>query len=212
MKLLFAKKFVIPFESGIVVIKHWKIHNYIAKDRFKPTKYQDEKAQLDLDENNSYTKCIQSVYKMDTQVRLGKDSIGKVSIDKDSIGDDVPSDDDTPHHIPPILSFPTNKKDEVYNIYQTDIDDWSDIYPNVNVLQELKKMKGWLDANPKRRKTKSGLPRFINAWLSKEQDKPKRYDLTVEEIDETPKEKPSITYSQDEFDEIQAELRALLKK
>lgn len=80
LKLLALKKFIIPFESGVVVIKHWKIHNYIAKDRFKETKYKEERALLSLDENNSYTNCIQDVYEMDTQVRLGKDSIGKNNI------------------------------------------------------------------------------------------------------------------------------------
>ena len=80
MSVLITKKFIIPFESGIVVIKHWKIHNYIAKDRYKETKYKKEKEMLQLDENNSYTTCIQPVYKMDTQVRLGKVSIGKDNI------------------------------------------------------------------------------------------------------------------------------------
>ncbi len=77
---LINKKFIIPFETGIVVIKHWKIHNYIRNDRFKPTKYQDEKTTLALDENNAYTTSkIQENYvgipsdnQMDTQDRLGK--------------------------------------------------------------------------------------------------------------------------------------------
>ena len=77
LKLLFVKKFLIPFDNGIVVIKHWKIHNYISKDRYTETKYKEEKALLTLDENKSYTLCIQDVYKPSTQVRLGKDSIGK---------------------------------------------------------------------------------------------------------------------------------------
>lgn len=85
LKLLFVKKFVIPFESGIVVIKHWKIHNYIQNDRFHETKYKDEKALLEYDENKAYRltngyqndECIQDVYIMDTEVRLGKVSIGK---------------------------------------------------------------------------------------------------------------------------------------
>jgi hypothetical protein len=55
LKLLAAKKFILPFESGVVVIKHWKIHNYIQKDRYTETKYKDEKLMLSLDENNSYT-------------------------------------------------------------------------------------------------------------------------------------------------------------
>lgn len=79
MKLLIAKNFVLIFESGIIVVKHWRIHNYIQKDRYKPTNYQYEMNQLEVKENGSYTKCIQSVSKMDTQVRLGKDSLGKVN-------------------------------------------------------------------------------------------------------------------------------------
>ena len=54
MKILIAKQFIIPFESGIVVIKHWKIHNYIRGDRYVPTIYQEEKSQLGLDENKGY--------------------------------------------------------------------------------------------------------------------------------------------------------------
>ena len=87
MNVLIARKFVIPFESGVVVIKHWKIHNYIQKDRFIETKYKDERAMLELEENNSYripvsildTKCIQNVSSLDTQVSIGKDRLGKVN-------------------------------------------------------------------------------------------------------------------------------------
>lgn len=75
MRLLVAKSFIIPFESGVVVIKHWRINNYIQKDRYKPTTYTDERAQLQLKENGSYTECIQNGYNLDTQVRLGKVSI-----------------------------------------------------------------------------------------------------------------------------------------
>ena len=81
LKLLITKNFIIPFESGIVVIKHWKIHNYIRGDRYKETVYQEEKSLLIEKDNKAYTTGIPSdnqvVYQMDTQVRLGKDSIGK---------------------------------------------------------------------------------------------------------------------------------------
>lgn len=59
LKLLFAKKFVIPFESGIVVIKHWQINNYLRSDRYKPTKYIDEKAELIVEPNGAYKKIEQ---------------------------------------------------------------------------------------------------------------------------------------------------------
>lgn len=76
-KLLILKKFIIAFESGVIVIKHWKIHNYIQKDRYKPTIYQEEKNELIIKENKAYTECIQNAYSSDTQVRLGKDRLGK---------------------------------------------------------------------------------------------------------------------------------------
>ena len=77
MNLLIAKKFILSFDSGVIVIKHWRIHNYIQKDRYKETKYLDEKNQITTDEKGSYTQCIQDVYKMDTQVRLGKERLGQ---------------------------------------------------------------------------------------------------------------------------------------
>ena len=55
LKLLIAKSFIIPFESGVVVIKHWKIHNYIRGDRLVKTQYKDEKALLSVKENGAYT-------------------------------------------------------------------------------------------------------------------------------------------------------------
>ena len=81
MKVLVMKRFIIPFESGIVVIKHWKIHNYIQKDRYKPTLYAKERRQLELKDNGAYTECIQDVSKVETQVSIGKsrDRIGKSS-------------------------------------------------------------------------------------------------------------------------------------
>lgn len=85
LKILCAKNFIIPFESGIIVIKHWKIHNYIQNDRYKPTVYEEEKALLSVKNNKAYTldtECIQDVSIVDTQVRLGKDSLGKNSISR----------------------------------------------------------------------------------------------------------------------------------
>ena len=59
----------------------------------------------------------------------------------------------------------------LYPIHQSDIDMWQELYPGVNVLQQLRAMSGWLDANPQKRKTRKGVKRFINNWLSREQDK-----------------------------------------
>ena len=76
LKVLLGKRYVLGFESGVIVIKHWRINNYLQNDRCKPTTYIEEKATLTLDGKNAYTekdKCIQGVY---TQ-----NSIDKISLD-----------------------------------------------------------------------------------------------------------------------------------
>lgn len=71
---------------------------------------------------------------------------------------------------PTVISILLNDGEE-YPITQNDVDNWAKLYQAVNIMQELRKMKGWADANPKKRKTKGGIKRFINSWLAKEQDK-----------------------------------------
>lgn len=89
-KLLIVKQFILTFDSGIIVIKHWKIHNLIQTDRFKETTYLEEKAMLALDRKNAYverseTECIQSGNKPLPQVRLEE-----VSTDKGRLEEDAP--------------------------------------------------------------------------------------------------------------------------
>jgi hypothetical protein len=83
-KLLIVKRFVLTFDSGVIVIKHWRMHNYIQKDRYKPTVYQEEKSLIAIKENGVYTDCIQNGYSLDTQdsIELSKDSI---ELGKDNI-------------------------------------------------------------------------------------------------------------------------------
>lgn len=71
---------------------------------------------------------------------------------------------------PVVITILLNDKTE-YPITEADVAGWSELYPAVDIMQELRKMKGWADANPKKRKTKAGIKRFINSWLSNEQDR-----------------------------------------
>ena len=81
LNLLLLKRFILSFDSGVIVIKHWRIHNYIRNDRYKETKYIEEKSTLMLDEKGAYkewdTVGIPLVSKMDTQDRIEEDRIGK---------------------------------------------------------------------------------------------------------------------------------------
>lgn len=98
LKLLMAKKFLIPFESGIVVIKHWRIHNYIRNDRYKETNYTEEKSMLGIEKNKAYSLLVENNNctplisvspngipkgdKVEPQNRLDKNRLEENSIDK----------------------------------------------------------------------------------------------------------------------------------
>ena len=81
MKVLLAKKFLLAFDSGVIVIKHWRINNYLRNDRYMPTKYIEEKAMLSEDENNAYTLSKPVGIPSNGIPSIGKDSIGKDRLD-----------------------------------------------------------------------------------------------------------------------------------
>jgi hypothetical protein len=211
LKLLIAKNFIIPFESGIVVIKHWKIHNYIRNDRYKETVYQEEMAMLNVKENKAYTLGIPNGYQMDTQVRLGKDSIGKVSIDKDNnMGD---SDESQP--VPKRKNFVPPSVEEVkdYCIERSnnvDAEAFVDFYESKGWMVGKNKMKDWKAAVrtwEKGNRTKQPIRQeTVPSWIKKKQDFPQQnYDF-----DEL--EKDLLGESDPAFEERKEALQARLKE
>lgn len=153
LKVLVAKKFIIPFESGIVVIKHWKIHNYIRNDRYKETVYQEEKALLAEKDNKAYTVDYgipdgnQNGYIMDTQVRLGKERIGKGSVVEDNnIGD---SDESQPAEpAPKRKQFKPPTVEEVHEyccerMNNVNAEAFVDFYESKGWMVGKNKMKDW---------------------------------------------------------------------
>lgn len=79
LKVLLTKRFLLAFEGGVVVIKHWLIHNLIQKDRYHPTRFLEQKKRLFVKENKAYTETSDSVNKMLTEVRLGKVRLGYIT-------------------------------------------------------------------------------------------------------------------------------------
>ena len=127
LKLLAAKNFIIPFESGIVVIKHWKIHNYIQKDRYKATVYKEEKSMLTEKKNGAYTldtECIQNVSGSVSQDRIGKVRLGKVR--------DTSSQSDSDESEEPEAKI---NYQEILNLYHTICKS----LPSVRVLSDTRK-------------------------------------------------------------------------
>lgn len=82
LKLLMAKKFLIPFESGIVVIKHWRIHNYIRSDRYKETNYIEEKSMLGIEKNKAYSLLVEN-----------KDCTPLISLSQNGMSNGIPMGD-----------------------------------------------------------------------------------------------------------------------
>lgn len=95
LNILAIRKFIIPFDNGVVVIKHWRIHNYIRKDRYSETTYSEEKSLLEVDENRAYrlisdeknSEKMPTVNQRSTNgqplVDAGKDRLGKDRLGKD---------------------------------------------------------------------------------------------------------------------------------
>ena len=170
LKLLIAKRFIIPFESGIVVIKHWKIHNYIQKDRYKETIYKEEKSMLQLKGNNAYTlsdtPCIHNGYSSDTQDSIGKDSI---EIDKDSI--EIIEKPKRKRFVPPTLEDVKAYCQERQN--NVDAERFVDYYTSNGWVVGKNKMKDWKAAVRTWEKSNYNTPK-----QQAEQQEPKRYGGT----------------------------------
>ena len=106
-KILIAKKFIIVFESGVIVIKHWRIHNTLSKMRYKETSYLDEKSQLLIKENNAYSldegkplddsRLVEMGKRQvrrtvdEQETNLSKEKLNKDKTSKDKLSEDKPS-------------------------------------------------------------------------------------------------------------------------
>lgn len=189
LEQLANKKFVLIRDESLILIKGWRINNTIQPTRLVETKFIDDLKQLFFDENNSYTEkptekptlssCQQIVDDLSTQVSIGKVSIGKDSIGKyrnthinSNIRVSCQSDENESEQANEnvFITLTLNDKTE-HPITKTIVEEMKSLYPKVDVEQEFRNMKGWLIANPTKRKTKSGIMRFVNSWLAKEQNK-----------------------------------------
>ena len=155
LRLLLAKRFILGFENGVVVIKHWRMHNLLRKDRYNPTQYIEEKARLEVKEDGAYTEKGAVDYlattwqpngnQMATQDRIGKDRIGKDSIVECISAEPTPAPKKPTKH----------KKGEYGHVLLTDeqedklIDEYGEIVTAkaITFLDEYIEMKGYKAKN-----------------------------------------------------------------
>ena len=224
LKLLIAKRFLITFESGVIVIKHWRIHNTLSAGRYHETSYVSEKDMLKLKRNNAYTlndgeeindeKLIEmskrqvdeqktskrrTLDEQKTNSDLGLDK--ELDLDKDLEEEKIinsscgePSKSATPPE-PVFIKIPLNDKTE-YEVTVSKVAEYKETYPAVDVEQQLRNMRQWSIDNPIKRKTRVGISRFMNNWLQREQDRGGCYKNTTTA--------PRINKAAEQFDEYQS--------
>lgn len=154
VNILIARKFVIPFDSGVVVIKHWRINNYLRNDRYTETKYLEEKSNLEVDKNGSYTA------KNNTGIPVGIPTVstGKVRLGKDSIGKDINT-----------ISCNENSEIEVLDQKEMWFESFWEIYPKHQDKKKAKQKFLKLCTNEKEYKAiMNGLRNVLPVWAKKD--------------------------------------------
>lgn len=194
LRVLVAKGFVqVLNEDLITYITDWNENNKIRPDRKIDSIYQDLLLKMNpdvplierrerADKRTDNGQAVDGQWTDNGRHRLGKDRIGKVSLGKDRLGEvsdcSEPQGDSEPEAETAVLILndgsgwrPTVK----------DYEEWCRVYPNVDVHHELERMRQWCLSNPKKRKTRGGIRRFVTTWLDGEQNKPKK--TTVSKLD-----------------------------
>lgn len=181
LNILIAKSFILVFsETGVIVVKHWRIHNYIQKDRYHETNYKQEKKMLETNENGAYefrkNNSLQDGYNLDTEcipsIGKSKDSIDKSNnnILPEQSGQQKQENDNEistqlyqgarEYHMP-------LKNGDDYVVTENDVKEFERLYPGIDVDAQMRKATAWLKSNSQKRKTKRGMPRFLNGWISR---------------------------------------------
>ena len=219
MNLLLLKKFILRFDTGVMVIKHWKINNYIRSDRYKPTLYQDELRQLEVKQDGGYrfigaienekTPINQQVlpvgYQKDTEIRLDKIRLDKSSIDKGSNNNDLYFMDQLNKDVKKNTTFETLEK-LIKNNFLTPKRDLTEV--------EARQLFDWVSEYPR-----NYLEHIISELCLISTDKRNfRYlKAVIIKAYDTWSEKPTINTSNQnmvaaDLDDVFAELKALKEK
>lgn len=197
--------YVYRFESGVVVIRHWRASNTIRSDRYTRTIHIAEASMIFLDENAGVYYLASDVpegieapniidikaskkaskktswqptgnHTATTRQPTGNQSVPQVRLDKESIDKDIYNTSYSPElksseaSEKPFITFPCIK-DETFEVTNEYLEQLKGYYPGLDVEQQIRNMRSWIDGNPNSRKTASGMKRFITNWLNREQNR-----------------------------------------
>lgn len=161
LKILLMKRFIIGFASGVIVIKHWRMHNTLKSDRYHPTDYQEEFAQLGIKPNKAYTdhpdrqlppqangvepEWNQDGTNLETEISIGLDK----GLGIEEGREDYTACAEQPESVAITMLLNDGTEYAISDVY---IAQMQELFPNVDVWQQMMKMKAWCINNPKKRK------------------------------------------------------------
>lgn len=165
LRALTSAELVILYEVGgkpFLQMKTWDRHQQIRTKKSRYPGPEDENSVLissDINCNQMISDVCLNPIQSESESKSESESNPNYSTEQTDVGS------------MPVFGLPLNDGSE-FQISQEKYNEFLELYPAVDVIQELRKMKGWLDSNPKKRKTKTGILRFVNGWLSRAQDSP----------------------------------------
>ena len=179
LKLLIMKRFVLAFDDGVIVIKHWRMHNTIRKDRYTPTKYQDDLKLLGIKDNGAYTwqpdgNQLATTWQPDrnqlSPPDIGLDLDSGIDLDTNTSCSERSENRTEQEPLAPVEAIPLNDGTE-WKPTLRQYEEYCRLYGNCDVTREFAKMRQWSNDNPRKKKTKHGVRRFVSGWLSREHDR-----------------------------------------
>ena len=170
---------MIEIINGVITIPNWGKHQTL--DSYEKRKERDRLYQAERRAKQKQLTEKSTDASTDSSSDVGFSDKKKIRIeeDKNRIDKDIKDSCSEQATEPPFITLPLNDKSE-YPVTNQSVREYKELYPAVNVEQELRNMRGWCLSNPTKRKTKSGIGRFINSWLSKEQNKGNRNNSSFE--------------------------------
>lgn len=223
LNILIAKSFILVFsETGVIVVKHWRMHNYIQKDRYHETDHKQERRLLETDENGAYefrkNNSLQDGYNMDTEcipsIGKSKVSIGKSNnnILPEHSGQQKQENDsqDSKQLYQGAREYHMPLKDgSDYVVTENDVKEFERLYPGIDIDAQMRKALAWLTNNKQKQKTKRGMPQFLNGWINR------AYEQFVEEPKaraNAPKPQIQHNFTQRDYDFDDLEQQLLRKQ
>ena len=149
-------------KNPIKVDRFWLLNEEETEPFIKVTHFEDNS------ENNTDNSKKNNDNSREESLKESKVKESKVNKSKEK--NIYCTEPEKPPSAPSVITLPLNDK-TYYGITQVEVDHWNELYPAVDIMAELRKMKGWCEGNPAKRKTRRGIVRFVNTWLAKEQDR-----------------------------------------